>query len=158
MAWSFFGRKRRPAADTRLPAESFVVLAAETEGSPDVWIVNQALVAFAGKAAFPWHLSILIGMQDVHEVGLPTPEEQQVLGQLGESLQQNLAAVGNALLMASITWSGTRQLVFRVRDPEVANAYLSQVVSAPSPVRPMEYRMEQDAGWELAETYLAPAR
>lgn len=158
MAWSLFRRGAASSSSDTLPEESFAAIQAVSDGLPDVWIVNVALDDFAQRLAFAWHLSILIGMADVTELGMPSGSEQDVLGQLGETLGRNLKAGGNALLLASITWNGTRQLLYRVRDPEVAHAYLTSVVGDPSPVREMDYRMEEDAAWSLAETYLAPAR
>lgn len=156
MIWSLFRRGRQPKAAT-LPKDSLVVIQAESEGMPDVWIVNRALAGFKPRSALAWQLSIIIQMEDALPIGLPTQEEQAVLGRLGEDFRTNLQADGNAALLASITWNGTRQIVFRVRDPEVANAYLTSVIGG-DPVRPFEYRMEEDQSWALAATYLEPTR
>ena len=158
MSWSYLWSRRTSGFAGKLPKESYVGLHFETDGSPDLWIVNRALIPFEAKPTFPWHLSIIINMKDVIEMGLPTREEQHVLGELGEEMGGKLKANGNALILASGTWKGVRQLLFRVRDPEVANRYLSVVVANPSAVRPMEYRMEQDPLWAKAEQYLAAAR
>jgi hypothetical protein len=106
---------------------------------------------------FRLHLSIIIAMGKVLEIGIPTKDEQQVLGKLGEELSTNLKANGNGLFVASGTWNGERQLLYRIRDPEVANRYLTDVVANPSPVRPIEYRMEKDEAWVFADKYLEPA-
>lgn len=140
------------------PKDDLVVIQAEAEGLPDVWIVNRALDDAAAKAALGWHLSIIIEMADAAPNGMALPEEQAVLGRLGEEIRGELQAGGNAALLASITWNGTRQLVYRVRDPEVANAYLVRLTGSDAPVRQMEYQMEEDARWEFADAYLEPAR
>lgn len=156
MRWPF-GRK---AASTELtpPTEQFVVLEAETNGLPEVLIVNQALDTWAHKAAFNWHLSLIIEMAEVTENGMPLPPEVEVLSALGEEIRRNLQQDTNAVLLASATGDGARQLVFRVRDPERANAYLTRLVEDPNVPRAMEYRMSADRPWALAETYLAYAR
>jgi hypothetical protein len=158
MSWSLPWRKRESASSSQLPKESYIALQFESEGLPDLWVVNRALLEFDGRATFPWHLSILIDMQDVIEVGLPTRAEQEVLGNLGEEFGANLKANGNALFLASGTCKGVRHLLYRVGDPEVANAYLKEVVANPAPVRQMDYRMMQDVAWVYAENYLEPAR
>lgn len=142
----------------RVPRESLLVIQAVTDGFPDIWIVNRALDGFASRAELPWHLSVIIEMAEPTAVGMPTPAEQEVLGALGEDLRQRLQAIDNAAFLASITWNGTRQLVFRVRDPERANAFLTTLVDDPSPVRQLDYRMEEDPTWVLAAPHLQHVR
>lgn len=133
------------------------MIQAVTEGLPDIWIVNRALSGVAARAGLPWHLSIVIELAESN-TGVPTPAEQEVLGPLGEELRRELQRDGNTAFLASITWNGTRQMVFRVRDPERANAYLTTLVNDPAPVRPMEYRMEEDPSWTLAAPHLQHVR
>ena len=155
MIWSLL---RRAVRRRGIPRESLLVIQAVTEGLPDIWIVNRALDGFAPRAELAWHLSIIVEMAEANAVGIPTPTEQEVLGALGEELRRKLQADGNAAFLASITWNGTRQLVFRVRDPERANAFLTPLVDDPSPVRQMEYRMEEDPAWALAAPHLQHVR
>ena len=155
--WSVF-RKKAPGDSVAIPKESAVILQGESEGFPELQVINQALDGFAGADGLPWHLSIIIDMVEKHDVGLPTSSETAVLKEFAKELRRHLEADSNAAFLASITWNGTRQLVFRVRDPEVANAYLSRVTADPSPIRQFDYRMEQDAAWTLAEQYLEPGR
>jgi hypothetical protein len=155
MIWSLLRRVLRPKG---IPRESLLVIQAVTDGLPDIWIVNRALDGFAPRAELPWHLSVIIELADSNAAGMPTPAEQEVLGPFGEELRRKLQADDNAAFLASITWNGTRQLVFRVRDPERANAFLKTLVDDPSPVRPMEYRMEEDPSWTLAAPHLQHVR
>ena len=155
---AFFRRPKAADGRFRIPRESLLVVQAESEGLPDIHVVNQALDAVAGSPVLRWHLSIIIGLEEHHENGLPTPAEQEVLSALIAEFRRRLEADDNAALLASVTWNGTRQVVFRVRDPERANAYLTTVVEAPSPKRPLDYRMEDDPTWALAESYLRPGR
>jgi hypothetical protein len=69
-----------------------------------------------------------------------------------------MQAHDNALFVLSGTWNGERQLVFRVRDPERAQAYLKSLVDDVAPVRQLEYLMEQDPAWALAEKYFEHGR
>lgn len=155
--WSVF-RKQAPSDSVAIPKDSAVILQGESEGFPELRVINQALDGFAGAAAFPWHLSLIIDMVEKHDVGLPTSAETEVLKAFAKELRNHLEADANAAFLASVTWNGTRQLVFRVRDPEVANTYLTRVTADPSPTRQFDYRMEKDAAWALAEQYLEPGR
>jgi hypothetical protein len=149
---------RRALRPKGIPPESLLVIQAVTDGLPDIWIVNRALGGFAPRAELAWHLSVIIQMAEPTAAGMPAPAEQEVLGALGEELRRKLLADENAAFLASITWNGTRQLVFRVRDPERADAYLKTRVDDPSPVRQMEYRMEEDPAWALAAPHLQHVR
>ena len=155
--WSLF-RSKAPSSGVTIPKESAVILQCETDGLPELRVVNQALDRIAGSEAFSWQLSIIIDMAEKHDVGLPTSAETEVLKQLAKELRGHLEANSNAAFLASITWNGTRQLVFRVRDPEVAHAYLTTLTADPSPVRQFDYRIDKDPAWALAEQYLAPGR
>jgi Family of unknown function (DUF695) len=153
-----FRRTKAESESVAVPKDVFVILQGESDGLPDIWVINQALDRPGLKAAFPWHLSIIIEMEAYLKSGLPTEPEQEVLSRFADELRTHLETDGNAAFLASITWDGTRQLMFRVQDPERANAYLTTVVENESPVRQLEYQMEEDPAWELADPCLAPAR
>ncbi|MEO6525758.1 MAG: DUF695 domain-containing protein [Gemmatimonadaceae bacterium] len=160
MRWPISRSSKAPfSAAVSSPREKVVILQLESDGMPEVWLVNQYLDRCVERAELTWHLSIIIEMQDVHEnVGFPTTEEQTLLTALRETIETSLEAKENALFLGSVTRQGTRQLLYRVRDPERANAFLSALVADPAAVRPMEYRMEQDVEWALAERYLGAVR
>jgi hypothetical protein len=149
---SWFGRKAPQAPG------NFVFLQLQTDGLPEIWMLNHKVDVGIERSAFPWHLTIDIAMAGAHAIGLPTDEEQRTLTAVRETLDATLLADRNALWFGSITWNKTRQLVYRVRDPSVANEYLATLVASPAAMRPMQYRMVEDASWEQAEYYLEPLR
>ncbi len=104
---------------------------------------------------FAWHLSIVVECQDLAENGMPTGDESEILNQIGDEFDEKLKADGNALFLARITWNGTRQFLYRIYDPEVANQYLSDIIESESNLRPFEYRMQGDEAWELTKYFLA---
>ncbi len=138
-----------------IPEEVFAILQWQDEGLPAIGVVNQALAGFEPKVVFAWHLSIIVDCQDLAENGMPTGEESEILNQIGDEFDENLKVNGNALFLARITWNGTRQFLFRIHDPEVANRYLSEIIEAEAQLRPFDFRMEGDETWELAKWYLA---
>jgi Family of unknown function (DUF695) len=154
---SFF--RKSPAGErVAIPKESILILQGQSDGMPEMRFVNAALDDIAGSEALPYHLSIIIEMAETVPNGFPTPEETQVLKDFAKEVRANLEADENSALLASITWNGTRQLVYRVRDPEAARAYLDTLVNDPAPIRPCEIVMEDDPSWRLAEQYLKPTR
>jgi hypothetical protein len=138
-----------------IPDEVYAVLEWRRDNLPAVCVVNQALAPFEPKATFAWHLSIIVECVDLAERGMPTSEEARILDQIGDAFDKGLKADGNALFLARITWAGTRQFLYRVYDPEVANRYLGDVIESGSTLREFEFRMEHDEGWEHASHYLS---
>lgn len=139
-----------------IPDEVFGILEWQEDDLPAIGVVNQAIAGFEPKVVFGWHLSIIVDCADQAENGMPTMAEVAVLDGIGDEFDIHLKADGNALFLARITWGGTRQFLYRVYDPEVADAYLAGLIEADANVRPFEYRMERDDDWALAEPYLRP--
>ena len=137
------------------PKESFIAAQGTSKGLPDIWIVNSALEDLTPKEAFAWHLSVIVACKHTVGAGLPTKEENTVLAGIGDAFDENLTRDANAVRLARITWNSTRQLLYRVRNPELANTYLRAVIEQRSCPREFEYRMEQDPTWKLAEPALA---
>ena len=138
-----------------IPDEVFGILEWQDEGLPAICVVNQSLANFEPKVVFGWHLSIVLNCEQLAGSGMPTDEEKQILDQFGKELDQHLKAEGNALFLARVTWNGSRQLLYRVYDPEAANQYLARIIEAESQVRDFEFCMESDDEWELARYYLS---
>ena len=137
-----------------IPNEVFAILEWEEDQLPAVCVVNQSLANFSPKIVFAWHLSIIVEFADLVGNGMPSIEEKSVVDQIGKVFDVNLKAGGNALLLARITWNGTRQTLYRVCDPELANAFLMGIIDNETQVRPFEFKMEHDPDWELANHFL----
>lgn len=140
------------------PPTSWTQIHAEAEGLPDLAIVNQGLDAMRPREAAAWQLSIVIEMKDVIVAGLPSDAEQQVLVTLREQIESLVLANDNGAVLASRTWNGTRQNVYRLRDPEPAQAALGKFIAEGDTLRAFEYRIDHDPTWHMAEVLLAPGR
>ncbi len=137
-----------------IPEERFALFEWEDEGLPAICSVNQSLANFEWKIVFAWHLSIIVELEELASNGMPTMSEKSVVDEIGKHFDAHLKENGNALFLARITWNGTRQFLYRVYDPDVANAFLMDIVDNEREVRPFDFRMEQDEDWKLAEWYL----
>ena len=146
----------QPSLDGAFPPTSWTEIHAEAEGFPDLAIVNQGLDAMRPREAAAWHLSIVIEMKDVIVAGLPSAEEQQTLVALREQLESLVLANNNGAVLASRTWNGTRQYIYRLRDPEPAHTALGTFIAQGDTLRAFEYCIEHDPTWRLAEVLLAP--
>lgn len=92
---------------------------------------------------------------------MPSRAEREVVDPFGDTI--DLAIKGkdiakpNAVFLARVTWNATRELIWRVFDPELANHYLQSLINEVPTVRPrpFEYRIEHDPEWRLTEWHLA---
>lgn len=137
-----------------IPDEVFALMEWQKEGLPAIGVINQSLASFEPRLVFPWHLSIIVEFAAQAANGMPTSEERETVDQFGDELNQNLKVNGNALFLARITWNGTRQFLYRVHNPEIANGFLMDLIDNNQEIRPFEFRMEPDHGWNMAKWYL----
>ena len=92
---------------------------------------------------------------------MPDPEEQETLNAIGDGLEDALVAAltefgsPNVLSFARSTWDGQRELMFRVHDPEIANAVLQAKIASKTWERHWDFRMEEDRSWKLTAPIMA---
>ena len=140
-----------------VPDESFVLIDAKRDGLPSVVVVNAALVGFEPKVVFDYQLSIIIDFEDLADNGMPSVAEREVVEPFVDQLDQQLkgdVSKPNALFLARETWNGTRQLLYRVHEPEVVHKYLQHLIETKTYPRDFDYRMAPDPTWELSKWLL----
>ena len=120
---------------------------------PAVVVVNSALRTFDGRHSFPWHLRVSIDCKLLGLNGMPAPEEVQILNRFEDEISGLLEADENAIFFARITARGQRILLYRIHNPEAANAKLQAFV-AQKPSREWDFIMEHDSDWDLAQPEL----
>jgi len=120
-------------------------------------IVNTALREFKQKAAFSWHLSVLICCDDLVEDRLPSAEEQEVLYEFEDKLASSMTADGNALFLARVTHDALREIIWRVHEPDAPNSVLKEILASKNYPREFDYRIENDPEWRKTEWYLTNA-
>ena len=140
-----------------IPEESWSVINFIQEDMPGVGMINTALRSFEGREVFAWHLSLMIELEDLIENGMPSYAEREVIEALESSLTAELIFPSdkpNALFLGRITWNSTRELLWRVFDPDVANQVLQKVLDDKNYRREFDFKMEHDPEWKLAEWHL----
>lgn len=141
-----------------IPDEFYSLLNFEQDDLPGVAVVNTALKEFEPKIVFAWHLSIMIDLDDLIDNGMPSKSEVEVIDNYGDYLDNEIKGKDkerpNALFLARITWNKTRELIWRVYDPEVSNSFLQGIITANSYPRQFDYRIDPDDNWELAKWHL----
>ncbi|MCU7550717.1 DUF695 domain-containing protein [Chitinophagaceae bacterium LB-8] len=141
-----------------IPKEKYSIIEFIQDGLPGVGVINLSLRNFEPKEVFAWHLSILIDFDELIENGMPSGAEREVVDPFGEKLDTLIKGANpekpNALFLARITWNKTRELIWRVFEPEVANQELQNIIENNSSPRGFDYRMEEDIEWQLAQWHL----
>lgn len=141
-----------------IPEASFSGIEFKQDELPGVAVVNSALKKFEPKVVFSWHLSLIIDCEDTDERGMPTEKEEALLGpfeqKLNSLMQWNNSDRPNSLFLARITWNKTRELVWRVFEPAMANNILQDIVAKDDFPRSVDYKMENDPEWKRARWHL----
>jgi hypothetical protein len=142
-----------------IPEARFRIVEFRQENMPGIAVVNEALASFEPKVVFAWHLSIMIQFEDLVLNGMPSQSERKLVDSWGELVDAAVKGENpdkpNALFLARITWNSTRELIYRVYEPEAVNQYLVNVIDSKSYPRNFDYRMEHDSEWELAKWHLS---
>lgn len=85
---------------------------------------------------------------------MPSRSEVEVIDNYGDYLDNEIKGPDkekpNALFLARITWNKTRELIWRVYNPEISNSFLQEIITANSSPRQFDYRIDPDDNWELA--------
>ena len=144
-------------ANIRIPEAVYWLIEFRQRDLPGFASVNTALKGFEPKLAFSWHLSLLIKCVDLIDNRLPSPDEQNTLYEFEDKLDQLIKANDNALFLARVTHDARRELIWRVRDPEIANPIIQKILRTRDYPREFDYRMEEDQQWQKASWYLNDA-
>ena len=134
-----------------VPEPHFTLFNGQRDGLPEVVVVNDALLSFDHTEIFAWHLEVTLHAVDLVDNGMPSPDESLLLFQIGDKIEQSIVGY-NGIFLARSTWNGFRQLVFRVYDPEVADATLQALLEGEQN-RFWEFKMHHDAEWREAGFY-----
>jgi hypothetical protein len=145
-----------------IPEESFMLMRYIREEMPGVAIFNAGLLDFEPQEVFGFHLGLTVWYDNPDGEGMPSEVEMLVLNNFEDELSSNIAGPDgerpNALLVGRTTWNGTRDLFWRVFDPEPVHHYLQELIHLESHPREFNYEMEPDAEWKLSQWQLDACR
>ena len=144
-----------------IPDDYYDLVRFRQEELPGVGVINSALREFEPKVVFAWHFSLMVHFEDLLEEGMPTKAETELLkpweNKVDSALKGDAPEKPNALFLARITWNATRELIYRVYDPEPANDYVTRLIDEKDHPRPFDYRIDPDEKWALADWHLNTA-
>ena len=134
-----------------IPEENYTIVEFKQDNLPAVMVLNSSLIKFEPKEVFSWNLSIILEFNELGDHGMPIKNEVDLIESFEKSLDDNLKGnkeKPNALFLARITWNGTRQLLYRINDPKIANIYLQGLINNKKYPWEFDYRIESDEKWE----------
>ncbi len=143
------------------PEENWVLVDFSQDDMPGVAMVNRGLQKLEPKKIFQWHFSVMIRLSAIVENGMPSRAERDVVDPFGDMLDARIKGEEkkpNALFLARITWNSTRELIWRVYDPEPVDAFLKEIIAAKSHLREFDYRIDTDPEWKLAQWHLTAGK
>jgi hypothetical protein len=143
-----------------IPEASYTVIQREDEGSPVYAAVNTSLANLepSQRELFEWQLALILELNTEDEKGLTLDYEAKEIEPFCQKLEQDLRQGGNAIPLARITWRKTRELLFRVYDPVIADELIKSIIESEDHPRPFSYSIDPDKSWEMAESYLKQFR
>ena len=145
-----------------IPEEYYTIVNFTQENLPAVMVINSSLLEFEPKEVFGWHLSLIINFETLIENGMPAQTETDLIIPFEEYIDAQLKGNDkdkpNALFFGRITRNGTRELIYKVHNPEIANEVLQEIINAKTYPRDFDYVMDFDEKWELHKWHLETVR
>ncbi len=141
-----------------IPDKYFSIIKFKQEGHLGIGSINTALQDFEPKVIFPWHLSLMIKLEETIENGMPTNAEFDLIDSFESQVETALNKVDekspNALFLARISWNETVELIWRIHNPETANSEIQNIIKNNAYPRYFDYRIDPDKNWDLAKWHL----
>ena len=140
----------------KIPEEQFAVVESSSGDKPAIIVVNTSLRKFKHKKLYGWTCSLVISYKETAMNGMPTTEESTFVYNYIEELDKKIkgdTSQPNALCLARITWNGTCEVIWQVKDPKVVHEYLGGIITSKTYPRELDYRIEYDAKWKNVAMY-----
>ncbi|MBO5467529.1 MAG: DUF695 domain-containing protein [Prevotella sp.] len=141
----------------KIPEREFVVRTSTSGNKPALIVANTSLKKFEHKELYGWTCSLVISFKETTIDGMPTTEESDFVYNYIEELDKKIkgdAKQPNALYLARITWNGTCEVIWQVKDPKAVHEYLGGIITNKTYPRELDYQIEYDAKWKNVVTYL----
>lgn len=147
--WFFRKKNERKMV---LPEEGFTIIQYSDKGLPGFGAINFNLKGFGNKEFFGWFCSLIIQYDNVRPDGLPVEEEMTATRDFEEKVCEMITGNDkrhpNVLFLGDLTWNGTRQMMWRVSDPEPVHALLGNIINRGDYPRHFSYEIVKDPEWE----------
>ena len=160
--FSFFKKKRhKPNArvkkgnvifDAYVPEnDAYALLESQREGYPLLMTVNTVIDDIYPKAIYGYMCEIVMELENVTEVKLPTDDELKEVAAFEDEIIANVIVnpdTPNVRIAGWISWNGQRELYLRVNDPEIVGDYLEKLSKSDDYARPFSFIVQEDKDWK----------
>lgn len=154
--FDIFRKKKAIVTKPQDKQDKFTVFSIEGESLPIVGTINERFANNKGWEEYPWNCSVVVRCKNVNDAALPTEEESCILNNLEDSLNNRIIADPtnpNALFFGRVNWNSTRELIWKVKNPEPVAAFLQSVIDDKNAIREIDFKIENDKEWKLTEMY-----
>ena len=151
-----FRKKKDNVATTQQTQDTFTVFSIEGDSLPCVGSINNRFANNKGWEEYPWNCSVVVRCKNVNDAQLPTNEESSILNDFEDRLNKRIVAdptTPNALFFGRVNWNATRELIWKVKNPESVAAFLQSVMDDKNAILEIEFKIEKDKEWKLTEIY-----
>lgn len=153
---SLFSFAENGEKGVKIPEEKFAVVESSADDKPAIIVVNTSLRKFKHKELYGWTCSLVIKYKDTAMNGMPTTDESNFVYDYIEKLDKTIkgdSTQPNAVFLARITWNGTCEVIWQVKDPKIVHEYLGGIINSKTYPRELDYRIELDKKWEKVSVY-----
>lgn len=141
-----------------IPKEEYQIIEFKQDKLPGIGVINKSLYEFEPKIVFSWHCSIMLDFENLIENGMPSSNDRTKAEEFENYLDDKIKGENkekpNALFLGRITWNGTRELIWRVYNPELVNDLLQNIISNKTYPLKFDFRIDNDKEWKLSEWHL----
>tara|TARA_B100001105_G_C22304894_1_gene405493 strand:+ start:489 stop:935 length:447 start_codon:yes stop_codon:yes gene_type:complete len=140
-----------------IPEEHYKVIEFKQENLPGIGVVNTAFKDFEPKEVFAWHCSMMINFEELIQNGMPSQGERDIVDKFQDFLDEKIKGDSqkpNALFLARVTWNKTREIIWRIHNPEITNGFLTALIESEDYPREFDFRIDHDPEWKMTEWHL----
>ncbi|MGJ4951381.1 DUF695 domain-containing protein [Bradyrhizobium sp. HKCCYLS20291] len=138
-----------------LPSDDqYVLVEFRQRDLPGFANVNSYLKGVQAKDELNWHLSMLLLCEGLGQYRLPSDDEQALLFRFEDEVHNELLQADGVRFLARVTHDGRRELIWRLANPDAANAALQRILNTREHPREFDFRIDYDPLWQKAKWYL----
>ena len=112
--------------------EKYPILEFNQEELPGIVVINKSLTDFEPKEVFSWHCSVMVHFNQLIENEMPDLTDRTKVEEFEDWLDNEYKRENkqkpNALFLGRITRNKTRELIWRIYEPEKTNEILTKLI------------------------------
>ena len=123
---------------------------------PLVFRIRNRAPSFAHKTAFPHLLAVSWPYEPANDMGMPSSDVTEGMGQFEDLVLPALENARQAFLSVVVTGNGVREWQWYSRDPNETMELVNEALAGCDPF-PIQISVQEDPGWEAYGRFLEGA-